>query len=162
MFFMSIERDLAVAEIPKAGRSTINQWLGRDFKAVPNDVARQVSRRVAFIRHPLERLKSCYSFMYWLTEYGNPHRCGAPVDSWESFVDHILTHDNMHWTPQAQIVGDVPNIYRRFENLAQCYEEFRPGLLPHNNRASRLPTNDYREAELLDFYRDDLILWSAA
>ena len=159
MFYMSIERDLAVAQIPKAGLSTIMQWLGRDFPVVSNDEARRVSRRVAFIRHPIERLKSCYSFMYWQKDYGHPHKCGAPVDSWEAFVDHILTHGNIHWSPQSLIVEDVPNIYRRFENLADCYEEFRPGLLPHNNRASRLPTNDYRKGDLLAFYADDLTLW---
>ena len=162
MFYMSIPRDLAVAQIPKAGLSTIMQWLGRDFPVVSNDEARRVSRRVAFIRHPIERLKSCYSFMYWLADYGNPHRCGAPVDSWESFVDHVLVNDNMHWRPQSLIVEDVPNIYRRFESITDCYEEFRPGLLPHNNRASRLPTTRYRENELIEFYRDDVALWSAA
>lgn len=138
------------------------QWLGRDFPVMSNDEARKVSRRVAFIRHPLERLKSCYSFMYWLRDYGTPHRCGAPVDSWPEFVDHILAHDNMHWRPQSLIVEDVPNIYRRFEDLPECFSEYRPGILPHEHRTTRLPTTDYREADLREFYRDDFVLCGAA
>lgn len=160
MFYMSIERDLAVAQIPKAGLQTIGEWLGRGFPVVSNDVARQVSRRVAFIRHPIERLKSCFSFFYWLTDYGRPSKQVGAVTQWEPFVDLVLSQDDEHWRPQSLHVGDVPNIYRRFENLPECYEEFRPGLLPHNNRASRRPTSQYREDELLAFYADDLTLWS--
>lgn len=160
MFYMSIPRDLAVAQIPKSGLQTIAEWLGRDFPVVSNDEARKVSRRVAFIRHPIERLKSCYSFFYWLTDYGRPSKEIGPVTQWEPFVDLVLSCDNEHWRPQSVHVGGVPNIYRRFENLAECYEEFRPGLLPHNNRASRRPTNDYRHDELMQFYREDMTLWS--
>lgn len=163
MYFLSEQRDLAVAMIPKAGLMTIREWLGPEFRAVPNDEARAVSRRVAFIRHPLERLRSCYSFMYWLADYGTPHRSRAPLDSWEAFVDHVLSGArDEHWMPQVEHCGDVPNIWRQFERLPECFEEFRPGLLPHNNRASRRPTNDHREAELLRYYADDLARWEAA
>lgn len=159
-FFASSERDLAVALIPKAGIQTISEWLGPGFRVVDNEAAMSFSRRVAFIRHPLERLKSCYSFMYWLADYGSPHHSGAPVDSWESFVDHVLGGArNEHWIPQTEHVGDVPNIWRRFEDIANCYEAFRPGLLPHNNRASRRPTSDYRSTELAAYYAADLDRW---
>ena len=162
MFYASERHNLAVAQIPKAGLTTIREWLGPDFRVVPNDRAREFSRRVAFFRHPIERLKSCYSFMYWLADYGTPHKSGAPVDSWESFVDYILTHENMHWQPQHEIVGDVPNEYRKFEDLPACYSEYRPGILPHHHRATRLATNDYRGDELQMMYRKDLEIWSAA
>ena len=161
-FFCSTARDLAIAQIPKAGIQTIREWLPREFAVVTNDETMRVSRRVAFIRDPLDRLESCYSFMYWLADRGTPHRCGAPVDSWQSFVNHILAHDDEHWRPQSLHVGTVPNIYRRFENLADCYGEFQPGLLPHNNRATRLPVDDYRRDELLHLYREDLALWLSA
>lgn len=162
MFYFSPSRDLAVAQIPKAGLMSIREWLGPGFSVVPNEAARVASRRVAFIRHPIERLKSCYSFFYWLADYGQPHSCGAPVDSWEAFVDFALTHDDEHWRPQSLHVGDVPNVYRRFENIGQCYEEFRPGFMPQLNRSTRLPTTDYRKAEIEAFYADDLALWGNA
>lgn len=162
MFWLSRERDLAVAQIPKAGLKTIQEWLGPGFAVVKNDEARVASRRVAFIRHPRERLASCYSFLYWLTDYGRPASGAGPVHGYEEFVDRVLSVDDEHWRPQSVHVGDVPNIVRRFEDLAQCYEEFRPGLLPHNNRSTRLPVTDYRQAELDAMYSDDLRLWESA
>lgn len=163
MFYMSIERDLAVAQIPKAGLTSIRYWLGHDFSVVKNDVARAASRRVAFIRHPLERLRSCYSFMCWHSEAGYVPRSAAPLNSWTTFVDHILSvKPDEHWLPQSVHVGDVPNIIRRFEQINECCRDFWDGTLPHRNQVIRLETNDYREADLMEFYKDDMALWSAA
>lgn len=163
MFYLSEQRDLAVAIIPKAGLMTIREWLGPGFRVVSNDEALAASRRVAFLRHPIERLRSCYSFMYWLSDYGTPHVSGAPVASWEAFVDHVLggARDE-HWIPQLEHCGAAPNIWRQFERLPECFEEFRPGLLPHLNRASRRPTSDHRQAELRHYYADDMLRWELA
>jgi len=142
---------------------TIREWLGPQFRVVSNDEALAASRRVAFIREPLERLRSCYSFMYWLADYGTPHRCRAPVETWEGFIDHLLggARDD-HWIPQTEHCGDVPNIWRRFESLPICFEEYRPGILPHNNRSSRRPTNDHRESELRHYYAADYRRWECS
>jgi len=167
-FFIDEARDLAVAQIPKAGIQTFRDWLGLSFDVVKNDDPRllAVTRRVAFIRNPQERLKSCYSMMYWTLEYyGRPHWSNPPVDSWEIFVDHILdpnTTVNGHWQPQTEHVGDVPNIYHRFENLADHWETYRPGFLPWNNRASRRPTPNYRVDDLIAMYSADIALWSGS
>ena len=162
MFYRNIDRDLAVAQLPKAGLDTFNEWLGKDFMVVKNEDALVVSVRVAFFRHPMERLRSGYSMFYWMDDYGHPHDCGAPVDSWESFVDYILEHDNEHWRPQSIHVGDVPNIYHRFENLTSHWEKYRPGILPHNNWSTRLPTTDYRSNDLNIMFTDDLDIWEDA
>ena len=50
----------------------------------------------------------------------------------------------------------------RFEDLPECFSEYRPGILPHEHRTTRLPTTDYREADLREFYRDDFVLCGAA
>ena len=162
MFYMDIDRDLAVAQIQKAGLSTMFEWLGRSFKLVDNETAKQVSTRVAFFRHPIERIPSCYSFLYWHKEYYQPHVCGAPTDSWENFVDYILVHEDGHWMPQVKHVGDTPTIYHRFENLADHFEKYRPGILPHKNISTRLPTNDYRADELIEMCADDLRIWESS
>ena len=161
MFFQSAERDLAIAQIPKCGITSFREWLS-DFDLIPNDRV-CVSKRVAFIRHPLERIKSAYSYMYWIQ-----HRGGRLPDSrittesWESFVDWALENDNEHWRPQIEFVGDVPNIWHRFENLDLYWERYKPGILGHENRASRLDTSEYREADLRAMYSDDLRLWEQA
>jgi hypothetical protein len=64
--------------------------------------------------------------------------------------------------PQSKHVEDVPTCIRRFESLPDCHAEFWPGPFPHLNRVIRLETTDYREAELMDFYRDDLAMWNRA
>lgn len=161
MFYVSIERDLAIAQIPKAGFQTIEDWLGPQFNLVKNHEALSVSRRVAFFRHPLERLKSCFSFMYWMRELGQEIRSGAPTE-WPAFVDFILSNDDEHWRPQCLIVEDVPTIYHRFEDIGDLYERYKPGILPHNNRASRRETTNYKEADLLNFYATDLRIWTEA
>jgi hypothetical protein len=164
MFYYSQQHDLAVAQIPKAGLRTISGWLQPGFRVVKNDAALAASRRVAFIRHPIERLKSCYSFFYWQKQRGQPV-ADVPLGSWQEFVDHVLdpaTVANEHWMPQANHVGSVPNIYRRFENIAQTFEEYWPGILPHNGAMSRRPTPDYRMAELFAYYADDFALWDGA
>ena len=103
-FFIDEARDLAVAQIPKAGIQSFKEWLGPSFDVVENDDSRllSVTRRVAFIRNPQERLKSAFSFMYWLEEYGNGHHSRPDVADWRRFVDHILdpaTPVNEHWQP---------------------------------------------------------------
>lgn len=164
MFYVSADRDVAIAQIPKAGIHTIEEWLGTKsgFVLATDEDAMKVSRRVAFIRHPVERLKSSYSFMYWLKEYGSEHDSKPAVHSWAAFVDFALANDNGHWRPQHLIVNGVPNIYHRFENIGEHFEKYRPGILPHNNRATRLPTDDYRAGDIAAFYADDLRLWESA
>lgn len=161
MFYLSQKHNLAVAQIPKAGLMTIREWLGPDFRVVSNDETKVVTRRVAFVRNPIERLKSCYSFFYWLSVNGQLHVSGAPLSSWGVFVDHVLSGaEDEHWIPQSRHFGDAPNIWRRFESLPECYEEFKPGILPHNNRVTRLETYDYRTEELLQYYAQDFKHWS--
>jgi hypothetical protein len=156
MFYQG--NDLAVAQIPKAGLRSIGRWL-YGFQVVPNDRV-SASRRVAFIRHPIERLKSCYSMMRDMQDQGVPHACGAPVDSWESFVDHVLDGaKDEHWMPQTWHCGDVPNDWRRFEDLPACCDEFHPGPLPHLNKVTRRPTSNYRETELREMYAADFAHW---
>ena len=152
--------DLAVAQIPKAGVTSINGWLRRAGRAVPNQAALTASRRVAFIRNPIDRLKSCYSMMHWQEQQGEPHWSGAPTDSWGAFVDHVLLNENAHWNPQVSIVDGAPNIYHRFENIETHYRQYFDAPLPHLNRSERLPAFKYREDELTALYMDDLSLWA--
>lgn len=166
-YFIDEARDLAVAQIPKAGIQSFKEWLGPSFDVVANDSTRllTVTRRVAFVRNPQDRLKSCFSFLYWMREYGREHWSRPDVTDWQRFVDHILnpaTPVNEHWQPQAEIIGSVPTVYHRFENLINHWETYRPGYLPHRNRTTRRPTPDYRIAELAAYYAEDQALWLAA
>ena len=162
-FFLDVRHDLAVALIPRCGSQTIRGWLGRDAIAVKRDDTRlrSVSKRVAFIRNPLDRLASAYSLFYWTKDYGGKSYRHIPTESWEIFVDYILNPKikDEHWQPQVNLIGSVPNIFHRFENIIEHFEKYRPGILPHNNKTSRMPISDYRIAEVNKKYGDDFKLW---
>lgn len=153
---------LTVARIPKAASTAIEGWLGRDFRQVSSEEAMEAEARVAFIRDPIERAKSAYSHMYYLKAHHTEHDCKAPVDSWENFVDYILVNDNNHWRPQHLLIGDVPTVIHRLENLGAVRDRYWPGILKPDNCCSRLPTSDYRTDELLEMYMGDLRLRAIA
>ena len=167
MFHLNESQDLAIAQIPRCGLTTMGEWLGRDFPVVPNDDVRlrSITRRVAFVRHPIDRLESAFSMFYWMsTNDRQRHVSNAPIDSWESFVDHVLdpdVTDDEHWKPQSAHVGNVPNLYHRLKDLRLKFEMYRPGILPHRHLTSRSPLirENYRVAELGSKYADDIILY---
>ena len=167
-YFLDEARDLAVAQIPRAGIQTYNEWLGPTFRIVEHDdpALMTVTRRVAFVRDPRDRLKSAFALMYWMNDYGRPHQSRPDVTDWQHFVDHVLNPaipDDEHWMPQVELFGTgIPTVYHKFENLLNHWENYRPGILPHNNRTTWPPTPDYRLTELADKYADDFTLWQAA
>lgn len=166
-YYISLKYDLAIAQIPRAGSRTFKGWLGKPLTIVGKDDPQllTLTRRVAFFREPLERLKSAFSLMYWLKEYDSEHHSKPDVTDWPHFVDHILNpsiKDDPHWMPQVDMCGDIPNIYHKFENLADHWERYRPGMLPHHHRTSRRPTTVYRQDELADKYSRDYIIWEVA
>lgn len=169
-YFIDESRDLAVAQIPKAGIQSFKEWLGPSFRVVENDdpALLTVTRRIAFVRNPQDRLKSCFAFMYWLRDYGREHWSRPDVTDWQAFVDHILdpaTVENEHWQPQYELIGagaGIPTTIHRFENLHLHWEGYRPGYLPHRNRTSWPATPDYRLPDLIAKYGDDQTLWQAA
>jgi len=165
-WYVDEARDLAVAQIPRAGLTTIAGWLGWPKAVKNNDPAlMRISRRVAFIREPVDRLESAFSFFYWRADYGWPHSTPAPIDSWEAFVEYVLdptNPDDAHWQPQIERIGgeSVATELYLFEDLADVWEDIRPGILPWHNRTSRAPTivQDHRITELRQKYTVDRAL----
>jgi hypothetical protein len=154
MFYYSKRDDLAIAQIPKAGLMSFNEWLR--YPVVGNAVARRASIRVAFFRHPLERLKSAYSMWFYQGK--------ASLPDWHGFVDRVLDGwVDEHWKAQVLHVEDVPNVYHKFENIQDHWEGYKRGCLPRENHWSRVPEiDDYREGELLILYAEDLRIWETA
>ena len=163
-WILSKRHDLAVALIPKCGLNTIREWIGPGAVSVKSDdeALFDVTRRVAFIRNPIDRLISAYSFFYWMDDYGmRSRKSNVPINDWDSFVDYVLSDktDDVHWTPQLNLIGYVANIYHRFENILEHYEKYRPGMLPHNNITSHRPVTNHRMDEIMKKYQCDLNLW---
>lgn len=111
--------------------------------------------RLAWIRHPIKRVKSVYSCLM-----------GEEIDgatAWHNFVDHMLEVENVHWLPQVQrlVFGKrfVPNQLRRFEDMSKLWPKYSHVKLPVVNASVPLYTDDYREKDLLAYYETDLKVW---
>ena len=116
----------------------------------------------AFVRDPLERLRSVYQFF----------KKGPPIIGetertmpWEKFIDYVLAgKDNPHWRPASVMIERLghPNvIVHRFEDLGT---EYPLGDLPQRNKSKKMDDLDmnYRKDELLAFYADDIKLREGA
>jgi len=155
--------NLAVAQIPKAGLNTMREWLS-GFRVVGNDDPDLLAcpQRVMFVRNPLNRLVSCYSFFKALSDIGKNHSCDAPVSSWESFVDHILVNDDPHWVSQVEHSGNKQTVVHRLEDMEFVWFRYYRGPLPWSNKTHRRPASNYRLLEIVKKYLDDYDLWLGA
>ena len=153
--------DKAVVLIPKAGCRSIRAAVGKEMT---KERAYQCKTRLAFIRHPIERLASAWSHFFWMSAIGMKHR-GPTIDvtcDWYRFVDHMLEYPDPHYHPQAEIVGDFANVIYRFEDLGQVWESYFPGFFPHLGKTTRLQHYPYRVRDITDRYREDFELWHSA
>lgn len=116
-------------------------------------------RRVAFVRHPYDRLCSFYQ--------GNfPRVWRVPFPE---FVDWVLSTDarNSHVTPISRLLPEEMDFVGRFENLAEDWEVARTYFshvrpLRHLNKGGDTPwqtlfdaLDDERREALNDLYHDD-------
>ena len=160
-----VTEGFAVAFIPKAGTNTFRQWLGQ-YEVYENDDPRlmEYDKRIAFIRHPVERLTSAYSYFGEKTDRGVPHSVKAPVKLWEEFVDHMLKPENVdvHWAPQSLLIGGKQNIVHRFEDLKDIAPTYVAKPIPWHNKSKHRVVSNYRLPDIYKYYARDLALWSQA
>ena len=160
MWFIQPQNDLAVAMIPKAGVNSIRKWL-REYEVVTNDDPQllKMGRRVAFIRNPLARLRSAFSYFRGLDNQNIKHSVKAPTGTWASFVDFILENDDPHWHPQSDIAGDKQNIIHHFEDFNLYAPYYCNNIIYHLNKSVPRPVYDYRLHDIMNLYSRDYDLW---
>lgn len=161
MWYLS--ENVAIARIQKAGLMTMNAWL-RGFELVRNDDPHllQCPVRVAFIRNPLARLQSSYSFFKGMDAGGTRHNCPAPRETWEEYVDYILENENEHWIPQARHTGNLQTITHRFEDFDNLFFRYHSHPKTHENKSAPYPVNAYRLTDIVEYYREDFESWMGA
>jgi hypothetical protein len=157
----------AVALITKGGSQSIQDC------SVPvlmsNQTALGHRNRWMFVREPVDRFQCNYSFYSNLSNLGKSYLGGVPresLQSYESFVDYALSHEDIHWQPQIELVmsGDVfvPNLIYKFDKINEIWPTFCCLPLNHKNAAPKLAVNDHRINEIKKKYRDDTVLYMGA
>ena len=158
-----VQNNVAYALIPKSGSSSIKTTL---FNAghvyyMENDEVDVVDTRVVFLRHPINRIHSAYRFFKNQHELGcKGTGLGIPTDSYESFVDYALTHDDPHWASQMEMVGGMATDLYRFEDLGKAWSLHSDVPLNHRNSAPVYEFDQYyRLADLMNISQQDVDTW---
>jgi len=155
---------VALALIAKAGIQSFTEASG-DQWYMSNEQAIEFPTRVFFIRKPIDRLESCYSFLIGLKDEGAKQDM-IPEEhllTWQLFVDYILANSDEHWDPQTEQLlykGILtPTHILKFEDVSNWWPNFFDVPLPHVNASIRLAVEDYRLEEINNFYSVDNDVW---
>ena len=93
--------EIAVALIPRVASSSIRDTVRTLYMQVSPEDALKVDRRIAWVRDPIERLVSAYSFFHYAVTSLPGHVTGT----WESFVDYSMEVEDYHWEPQSSLLS---------------------------------------------------------
>lgn len=167
MWIMSEKQDLAISCVPKCASTTIRRAFNYpDAKVVNSDQAIECNRRIAFLKHFMERLVSCFFFFKEKNESGL-HKQEPKIEitkHWELFVDHILLKpNNPHWAPQVKQLSlngkYIATETYTVDQIDAYLGSFVKGLIKHLNASKKSDVNqNYRLEDLKQLYRKDIEL----
>lgn len=168
--------DKCVAIIHKSGSTSIRAAVQycKEPLSLTNEEAESITSRIMFVRDPLIRIRSGFSHFHHAIELGAEISMIASEavyvegrgvqEDYEAFIDHILTAEvNSHWQNQCEIpvnaAGEfIPNIIHKFEDIMSLWADYYQGGMPWYHGHTRIAVEDYREADLINFYEKDLEL----
>lgn len=157
----------AIAIIPKVGNTSFSEIV--DGGRLTSEEALQFKIRVMFIREPIERVISNYSFFHALND-NEECRTNIPKEithnGYEVFIDYILLDKgNPHWAPQMELTDGIATHLYKFncDNIRKYWPMHWSGRQPNwMNATTHLEVNDYRMKELLEFYVKDTAAYESA
>ncbi len=164
-----VKNNIALGLIPKNGSTSFRNALATS-QTITGDEAMQYATRVIFVRDPIERFNSAYSFFYYLNDTNQNGQSTnitktSTHNGYDHWVDFALSTNNAHWFPQTKIMEGRQTIAHRFnlENIQKYWPKYWPGKRPDwlNATTGHLPSNDYRKADILEFYKDDIALFNS-
>ncbi len=153
----------------KCGSTSFKSSPDKFNSFVPNEEVLNIPIRVAWIRHPMNRLVSAYFNFHYLIGINFSMRfkfTEEVVESWPNFVDYILEHDDPHWSPQIQTLtyqGEyLPTHTEKFENIAKNFNNYVPGTLVKTNIKPKTPVSlAHKTDEVFNKYREDYKVWNS-
>jgi hypothetical protein len=165
---------ITFAVAPKCGSSSLHDALERQFDCTDlvqcDDVMilrdpallSKNGRVVAVVRSPIARFISLWC---------NKCRDGGKLVGHQGKVDglsvdemlsYVRTHDNHHWTPQAEMYANLGNVtYVMLEGFTRYWNEQTPATVvmrPRNVTVQRPTLKLSQIAELYDIYSADIDL----
>lgn len=171
--------DICIAIIPKCGNTSIHTAVSCDKYPLilTNEQSLDYKNRVAFIRHPIDRVHSVFFNARGVISQDKGwcglEKKGIYVEGrglqgdYEAFIDYILNNDDVHWKPQAETISHnnklIPNIFHPLTELDFHYNKyFKTGQrISHSNSWSREPIEAYRSQDLKEMYKSDFDLWGS-
>lgn len=150
-----------VALIHKCGSSTISNAL-HAAHTVMVDKSDSYPVRIAFIRDPIERIKSWYSFLTGIAETGSQTIYHIDISTYESFIDSALSNPGLViFQPYSTGFQNLTDVYKLSDIESVWPKYFKLRRKPSRSNAfyPHPGINDYRLDELRDLYREDLELW---
>lgn len=156
----------AIALVPKCGNTSFSALVGGN--RLTTEEALNMGTRVMFIRDPIDRFVSGYSFFYAMNELDSS-RENVPISithqGYEHYVDHALSTPNPHWVPQMELTRGIATHLYKFDcdSIRKWWPMHWPGCQPDwLNACTHLPTTDYRLDDLRRYYADDLRAFEGA
>lgn|GEM_PF-3619776 len=146
---------IAFCLIPKCGQHTLES-ISVDIVG-PREL--KSLKRVAFIREPIDRLKSAYHFFL----YKGYTLEGQAIGGWESFIDWALESNEEHIRPQATFTLAFDN-FIKMDFMTEVLESITENRIDALNAAPRYNDVDdlYRIDDITKKYKDDFILYESA
>lgn len=159
-------RDHAVALVPKCGNTSFSALVGGGRLSLED--ALNIEQRIMFIREPMDRFTSGYSFFYAMNELDASREnvpMGVTHQGYEHYVDYALSTPNPHWMPQMELTGSIATHIHPFscDSLRKWWPVYWPGRQPDwLNACTHLPTSDYRLDDLRRYYSADFDAYERA
>jgi len=143
---------VGVTDIPKSGSQTVEAIAD----VVMDDSSLcQVSNLIAFIREPIDRLKSLYKFQRYVY-----HLAEQPIRCWNCFIEWVLETDEIHAKPQADFLFGTETLYK-LEEMDSVLQRLTGTVVERKNQtAMAVPYTDYRIDDIRDKYQADMKLYA--
>ena len=162
MWLHDKQKNIAMSCLPKNGSHSLRETLR--IKPVKNSDIIDVPIRIGWIRNWRKRLESAFSF-YRAVVKNKGDIGGIPVDSYESFIDHVLSVNGNHWDSQVELLTYkglfLPTVCHRFEDINRLWGNYYTGFIPQLNGCVHEVVSEYRNEELKEKYRADEKLWQS-
>jgi hypothetical protein len=152
-----------VAQIHKCGSSAIEFAL-HEYETVPVEESHSYDVRVGFIRNPVKRFKSWYSFIRG--QYLEGHRLSdmpvSVVESYHGWVDYAL--ENLMEQFVAPYTTTFPNMtnVHKLSDIEKVWRDYFVGWRRPTQQNAFYPAediDDYRLKDIERAYAGDLDLW---